>query len=97
MGYTYSGSNDLNAVAWWDSNSGGVTKAVGTKLANELGFYDMSGNVTEWCEDLRHGYRRMRGGGYAAGDYGCAVATITSTFADDRLDHLGFRVARNAP
>ena len=97
MGYTYSGSNDLNAVAWHASNSGGVTKAVGTKLANELGFHDMSGNVAEWCEDLRHGYRRVRGGGYGAGDYGCAVATITSTFADDRFDGLGFRLARNAP
>jgi sulfatase modifying factor 1 len=97
MGYTYSGSNDLNAVAWNDSNSGGVTKAVGTKLANELGFHDMSGNVAEWCEDLRHGYRRMRGGSYGSTDYGCAVATITSTFADARFDHHGFRVARNAP
>jgi formylglycine-generating enzyme required for sulfatase activity len=50
-GYTYSGSNMIGDVAWYYSNSGGTTHQVGTKSANELGIYDMSGNVSERCWD----------------------------------------------
>ncbi|MDY3272768.1 MAG: formylglycine-generating enzyme family protein [Prevotella sp.] len=50
-GYQYSGSNNLSDVAWYDNNSGNKTHAVGTKQPNELGIYDMSGNVLEWCQD----------------------------------------------
>ena len=50
-GYQYSGSNNLSDVAWYDDNSGNKTHAVGTKQPNELGIYDMSGNVLEWCQD----------------------------------------------
>jgi sulfatase modifying factor 1 len=50
-GYAYSGSNDLNSVAWNPDNSGSKTHAVGGKQANELGIYDLSGNVEEWCSD----------------------------------------------
>ncbi len=51
-GYTYSGSNDLNSVAWYFDNSGYLTHNVATKGPNELGLYDMSGNVWEWCWDI---------------------------------------------
>jgi len=50
-GYEYSGSNDIGEVAWYDSNSGSKTHAVGGKKLKELGIYDMSGNVYEWCHD----------------------------------------------
>jgi len=50
-GYTYSGSNTVENVAWYYGNSGSKTHEVGTKQPNELGIYDMSGNVWELCND----------------------------------------------
>jgi len=50
--YTYSGSNDINEVAWWAPNSNGTTHPAGQKMPNELGIYDLSGNVFEWCWNM---------------------------------------------
>jgi len=56
QGYMYSGSNNVNDVAWYNDNSGRSTHSVGLKHSNELGIYDMSGNVMEWCNDRKGKY-----------------------------------------
>ena len=55
-GYQYSGSKTIGDVAWYKDNSGHKTHAVGTKQPNELGIYDMAGNVWEWCQDWYDSY-----------------------------------------
>jgi formylglycine-generating enzyme required for sulfatase activity len=59
-GYKYSGSNSLGSVAWYSNNYGGSCgskRTVGTKAPNELGIYDMSGNLMEWCSDYYGAYQ----------------------------------------
>lgn len=55
-GFIFAGSNTPKDVAWYSSNSNGETQPVGQKQPNELGIYDMSGNVSEWCQDIYGAY-----------------------------------------
>lgn len=99
-GYEYSGSNNLNAVGWFYYNSGNTTHAVGAKQANELGIYDMSGNVREWCSDWHPNYvgsaRVDRGGSLSHGAVGCRVANRNNYSPSSSSSNLGFRVAFNS-
>ena len=96
-GYTYSGSNDPDAVSWTQENTKRETKGVGTKQPNELGIYDMSGNVFEWCWDQKNANRRLRGGTWY---FPAERSNITrrdrdSLNPDGRYGPFGFRVAKN--
>jgi len=51
-GFRFSGSDDIDAVAWYDRGHGDQTQPVALKAPNQLGIYDMSGNIWEWCEDV---------------------------------------------
>ena len=73
-GCKYSGSNNVDDVAWYWRNSGQRTHEVGTKSPNELGIYDMSGNVWEWCEGFIGSHRVFRGGSWYNYDNYCRVA-----------------------
>ncbi len=97
-GLAYAGSDNLDEVGWYWENSSNGTKAVGSKKSNELGLFDMSGNVIEWCQDVLGETRAYRGGGWGNDAPLCTpfarftLAAPTLSFWD-----LGLRLVRNAP
>jgi formylglycine-generating enzyme required for sulfatase activity len=111
-GYKYSGSNNADDVAWYGNNSGGKTHPVGQKQANELGLYDMSGNVYEWCSDWYGKYSSnsqtnptgsitgsgyvIRGGCWNFSVRVCRVSNRDSLAPGNRIYSLSFRLACNS-
>ena len=96
-GYDYAGSNDPDAVAWYVENSGGRTHPVGQKAPNELGLYDMSGNVWEWVADCWEGdcsKRVLRGGSWLSEPRALRSAFRSRYAVGLRLNDNGFRLAR---
>lgn len=106
-GYLYSGSNMINSAAWYYNNSGNRPRLVGQKGANELGLYDMSGNVAEWCWDMYGSYqpggttktggeRVIRGGSWYS-FAGYVRSTVRGgSAAASTSPYVGFRLARTA-
>jgi len=107
-GYVYSGSNDIFDVCWYLDNSSFWQQPVGTLQPNELGIYDMSGNVAEWCSEYPRddlGEERAIRGGASMPDYGwngdfwveyipteCTVWGNQIQYRTERTEYAGFRV-----
>lgn len=107
-GFSYSGSNDIHLVAWYKDNSNYTSHEIGTKQPNELGLYDMSGNVCEWCSDYYGLYsgenqtnpsgaefndeRVVRGGSFCYLGYHCKCTARDHFNETGRSIGVGFRL-----
>ncbi len=112
-GYKYSGSNSIGDVAWYDGNSNSQTHPVKQKQANELGIYDMSGNVLEWCQDVLCRYKNVdaenpcgkaksefrvnRGGSFCNSAARCRVSYRNASAYKNSSPILGLRLALDFP
>ena len=108
-GYKYAGGNDIDTVAWYEGNCDRMLQDVGTKQPNELGLYDMSGNVYEWCSDWFGGYSSspqtnpkgpdsgqfcvLRGGGWHNKEWYCCVSRRSLVLPTGQSNDRGFRLA----
>lgn len=104
--FMYAGTNKtqgtlgLNAHAWFTDNADFATHEIGIKLSNSLGFYDMSGNVFEWCEDDLSSASVSgvwKGGCAISGPEECRISYKGEYLPDTRNSFTGLRLARNAP
>ncbi len=101
-GYKYSGSSNIDEAAWYEKNSGGETHEAGSKAPNELGIYDMSGNVFERCWDetgkgnQNLGDKIVKGGAFDTKAIACETGFILHINSGYATADWGFRAARNA-
>ncbi|OQX29564.1 MAG: hypothetical protein B0D92_03070 [Spirochaeta sp. LUC14_002_19_P3] len=98
-GFTYAGSNNIDEAAWYKANSGNRTHTVGRKKANELGIFDLTGNVWEWCwdevikTDSPVSLRALRGGGWKDSETDSLIARRIDAYPDSSANFYGFRLA----